>query len=242
MTILENQQVAYNLKLFKLIGLYHVLNPETKRIFNYFNPYRLIFVLLYAYAQCVLFFGSLSFFVETEGKLDEFDTILLLAVYIYNWSVLLMIYAILYKSKSIWTILNVTRIQFLESLHCRSNSGALKKCRDKLVHITNFIFSISIFTAIFWLVYPLVINSDMYKEKNENTTIHRYQNIVNLRYPVSISFYNRYFYVFYNSENIILVCSTLNALIDVFFASLYYIFTFQYKILGHAFGNIGHGE
>lgn len=234
MSSLENQEVAYNKPLYKFAHMYQIFDPKSIRVFNC-HVHRLTGILITVFVECFIFFGMLGLVMKMEDNIDNIDLVILLFLFMFNFSSLLKLCVFIKEAKTIWTLLDVTRIQFFKSHHCRKHFNKLKKRKDELIQLTNYTFGLSILTYIVWIVYPICANSFMETSENVNQ---RYLNVLNLRYPVSIYTYNKYFYIWYAVEVVAAGYFCFSTIIDTFLVSLCYILITQYEVLAQSFGNI----
>lgn len=237
MNPIENQQVAINLALYKWFRLYHIFDPNSMQICGY-HFYRITGVLFTIVVQCCILFGLLGCFVEMEDTIDGFDLFVFIFFNLINFLSVLKICVFLYEANKTWDLLDLTYIHFLKSKHCEKHTKKLELVRDKSIKLTNFVFGSAAITFVIWMIYPLVTNSFLIKTGNPLNR--RYQNIFNLRYPVSIHIYNQYYYVFFGIEVIVGIFQLYSSvLIDTFLVSLCWVLITQYEILKNAFENVG---
>jgi len=107
-----------------------------------------------------------------------------------------------YNADKIWDILDISRSNFITY---KQFSEDIKIQRDFCYttnKITNFLCIFIINLVVVWSIFPLILNSFMGKS---NEGIRRYENVINLRFPVSIQVFNDFFVFFYAIEVIALV-------------------------------------
>jgi len=241
MSSFEVHDVAINIELYKLLRFYHVFDPSYSKIFG-FHFYRFTGILITVFIQSCVLFGLLGCFMEMEDQLDYIELFLFIFVNASNFLSVMKICVFIYKANDTWDLFEVARIQFLKSERCRKyRVEILEKVRNKSIKLTNFIFGFSFVTSIIWMTYPLVINLIMIATDQINNQ--RYQNVFNMRYPVTINTYNQYYFVFYAIEVILAFFILYNSiLIDTFLVSFCWVIIAQYEILTEAFGNIGYED
>jgi len=237
----DNQEVAINLVLFKMLQFFYLCNPKSLRIFNY-NIYHLIVNLYTVITQCIVAFGSFGFFntIVLNNNDDRITLPLFIVIQEGNFLALMKISFIIYNSDKIWDLLNLTRLKFLTSSQCSKYTRLLHENHINSITITNVFSSFAAIVALLWVVSPIVVNVYMIKS---GIQFESYENIFNFQYPVSLRTYNQYFFIFYTFEIILsvflLYCLTL-------FNSLFITFAFvlitQYEILALAYENIGQGR
>jgi len=231
----DAHEVIYNQALNKIIGLFCILDPNRKHICSY-HIYRLVCVVISAAVTCLMFSGILGIFINVEESADTFQFIW----YIFEVSIflssLLKMNVLVYKADSTWDLLDITRIHFLSISYCKINEKKLKECQSILIHFTNFAFRATILMLFVYTMNPLTTNSGMKTSGNSNQKL---RNILNIPYPVNAETYNKYYFVFFIMESIILAFNFYSILIDMFFLSISFIIIHQYEILAHTFERIG---
>lgn len=236
---MERDEIAINFELFQSMRIFDFLGPNSRTIYNY-NVYRLTAILLITLAFFDVTFGFLGSIIgselkETSESLAEFAMInTYLNLYVGMFKSLM----ITYNADNLWDVLQVTRKDFLSSHLCLKNIEILDKTRKTSISITNF-FSKYLFALYCgWVLSPLIINASMIVS---GTKVPRYENVSNYPYPVTTSFYNTYYFLFYLVE-LIVVGNFFYFLVtfNVLFISLLYAITAQYEIISRAFEYVGH--
>lgn len=102
-------------------------------------------------------------------------------------------------------------------------------------YITNRYIIACIIICIQWMFVPLVINAF------EIAAIRRKQNVINIRFPVSIHMYNQYYVLCYTYE-VILVSFTMyiTIIIDTLIKAFCCVIIVLYQILTKSFANVGY--
>lgn len=237
-SLFENNEVAFNLALFKKLHLHRLLDPNCTKIFN-LQIYRLALVILIIIGLCITIFGLMGFFTKMEDNVDNIGLFLIGFSLLQSFQAVLKLSICVYKANKIWDLLDITCFNFLKSKQCIKHIIILHKYCDMSKKLTNFL-SISFIGSIsLWLTYPLLFNMFILTSADRKTR--RYENFINLRFPVSIKMYNTHYYIFYLMEAEIGFLATYGAvMIDVFLISIYCVIIAQYKILAKAFEKIGH--
>nr|UMT69229.1 odorant receptor 38 [Myzus persicae] len=236
MNSLESNEVAINLKLFKLFRFYHIFYPYSEKLCN-FNVYHLAWYIINCVIGGIIIYGLLGHFTEMEDDIDIIFYIQILFCYLLYSLSLLKIITFLYKANDIWDLLSVTRINFLTSTQCQAHIGILHKHRSKSIQITNVISGFGIMTTLEWILFPLVLW--LLPKTNANGSNQRFENIFNFRFPVTISEYNNNYFIFYIMESSIAVFMLyVYVVIDVFFISVCYVIIAQYEIIKRAYESV----
>lgn len=235
MSAFENDEVLIPLAFFKWTHLYHLIDPKGNRIFNY-HIHRLGIVLFIVAAQFVLLFGTVGVFLEMEDTVDATANIMLLAVFFAYIAAVLKISIIIIKAENIWNLLNVTRIQFLNSQHCRKYKRKLEEFKKTCLLVLKYI--IGFYSVIFltWVIYPLIANINI---KINGNGSERLEDIYYLRYPVNTNTFNQYFWFFYTIEIFMTLLLIISTVIDTLILFICLVIIVQYEILQEAFASIG---
>lgn len=240
MSILESQEAAFNLALYKRIGLYRIFDPSSPKMFNC-HVYRLAYITISAITLCINVCGMLTFLTNMEDTIDDIYLFQIICTVTYNSLSVLKVIICMYYANRIWDLLGNTRVHFFTSGRCTTHINILQLYRDGSIQITNVIFVLYAMTGIVSLVFPLLFSA-FYMTKFEAEK-QRYENIFNFRFPVTINTYNDYFYVFYVFELITLsFISYTTIIIDILLISISYGLIAEYEVLARAFENIGHEQ
>ncbi|XP_060877078.1 uncharacterized protein LOC132949959 [Metopolophium dirhodum] len=233
MSSLESNEVAINLKLFKLFRFYHLFDPNSGKLYK-FNIYHLAWYIINCVIACILIYGLLGYFTEMEDVIDSIFHIQIMFCYLLYSLSLLKIITFLYKANNIWDLLRVTRIHFLTSTQCQAHIGILHKHRNKSIKITNLISGFAIVTTLEWILFPLVLR--LLSKTDASDSNQRFENIFNFRFPVTVSDYNNYYFIFYIMESFIAIFMLYAYVVtDVFFISVCYVIIAQYEIIKLAY-------
>jgi len=235
---LEVEEVAINLELMKRSRFYHIFDPNGTKIFNR-NACRLLLFLYGSIANCIVAFSTLGFFVEMDDNLSFTDLFVAIFVLINFFLCYWRICVFMYNANAIHDVLSVSRFDLLKSKQCCKNVNVLNDYRDRTIKITNYFFLFSSTVMLQWFIYPLVIIAFL-RPEDENG---RFQNIMNLRYPVSTYTYNQYYFIFYLME-VVVAIFTMYAMImpDILLMSVCWAIIAQQEVLTRAFKNFGHED
>lgn len=232
---LNIQDVAINLELLKRYRFYQSFDPNGQKVFGV-NQYRLFCIIFTMIAQLVVIYATFGYFVEMDDSVSDVEYCLIIGIQLQCYVGLAMISVLFYNSKVIWETFDVVRLNFLTSLLCRKNVKILKESRERSIKFTNYYVILPFAVTIQWLIFPFTYKM-FFDSENIN---HRPQNIFNLRFPVTLCTYNKYFAVFYIMEMIIGIffCYFLS-MIDVLFMSLCWAISAQYDVLARTLERFG---
>lgn len=236
MATLQDHEVAINLKILKFCRFYHIFNPKGTKHF-YWNVGKMCYIALSVISVCLLLFGSLGLFFELDDAytLNEIELFVLLGIYIQCNLGLYKLFIFLYNADEIWNMFDVTRLNFLTSTHCSKYIEIMYKYKNRIIKITNLFLIFTFMADVQWIIIPFVLNT------SENTNNHRKINIMNLRFPVTVHFYNEYYSVFYAMEMFLISFFMYIVYIsDLFLITFCSVFCAQYKVLARAFKTIGY--
>lgn len=237
---LHHHQMTLNLKYFKQYFFYQLFDPESPKLYNY-NIYTTINVVFIFSVLSFMCFSMISFCIRIEDATIDSMT-LLNSINMYSIIIIssLKICVFLFKADTIWNLFDVSRIDFLSSKLCRNRITLLYEYRKKSIKYTNLFQYIINVTLTIWLTIPLLLK---FYVVPDNMNLQYCPNILNLRYPVTTSFYNQNFYTFYVMELIITVyIAYYSIFIDNFIISICMAIIAQHEIITRAFENIGHED
>lgn len=240
MNSFETNEMVVNLELFKALRIFHLFNPKAgPKIFN-FNVYRLATILVTATVLCIVVYGSSGLIVGTELKnnMDSLTKVQFVGTYVIVIQAVLKAAIITYNADKFWELLHLGRINFL-SEKCSKYIGIFYKYRKISMISTKCITILGVVIIFMWTLFPLVIN--VYNMNKSDTLILRYENILNLFYPVTLSVYNQYYFVFYFMENIVnLFYSYVIIVTNIILISFFLVLISQYETIFMAFENVGY--
>lgn len=237
MESLRNDRMAtVDLTPFKRFGIYQLLDPKSPKIFNY-NAYRFFHTIYLIGFSCVAVLTAMTLFMD--DNIDYSGLGVLFFMYTCGVSSMINISVFLYKADTIWSLFDVIRTDFLQSRACCKYVNNLYEYYEKSTKITNTLFRF--FTAIYflWMFHPITLNMFRIRENSNQY----YENIFNIKFPVSACTYNRYYFVFYLIEIVFETFLFVNTtIINIFLITFYLTIIAQYEVLAHAFEDLGHED
>lgn len=94
-----------------------------------------------------------------------------------------------------------------------------------------------------WITGPFIVhreNPDQSFDARVNVS-RRYENIININFPVTVQTYNEHYFVFYTMEVAIGACIVYGSVVfDVFLMSFCWIVSAHYQSVTTAFEQFGH--
>lgn len=230
---MKTDDVAIDLTLLKLCGFYKMFDPTVTKIYNW-NVYLLSLIVISLIDQLIFIFGNLGFFIEMEDSYCSYDFFLHAFSGIEIYLFVLKVWVLFYNSDQIWELFDITKLNLLTIKLC--NKNILYKNHNTNIKIINLYFIGAIMMIAPWIIFPFFTN----KFTTNNDDI-RFKNIINLRFPVTISTYNQYFLIFYIIEFFNFTSVTyLMVITEIFFITFCSTLIGHYKLLENATQNIGH--
>lgn len=241
----NGRKVALNLTMYKQLGFYQLLDPNGPKIYGY-HIYSTVLKTFLIAVQFISIFGALGFFIEmndTVGadnkKTSSFEIIVILT----NCTLSsLKMYTLLSNADVIWNMFDITCINFLQ---CVQNSEIItKKLVKRCVRSTKItsLIAYSFFGGmILWIMGPWFIANEKHSDPLNNIVSRRHENIINIKFPVTVKIYNQYFFAFYIMEIAIGFCIVYGSiLVDAFLMSFCWIISAQYQSVTSAYKAFGH--
>lgn len=238
----NGRPVVLNLSMYKQLGFYQLLDPKGPHIFGY-HIYRTVIKIFLLIVQFITIFGAIGLFIDEEdsgatfGKSYSFEIIIILTNCILSS---LKMYMLVSNSNIIWNLFELTCVDFLKcSQHSKSiTANFVKRCK-KSTTITKWIARSFLIGLILWMMGPFITDKK-YEEPNAS---HRYLNIINLKFPVTVNIYNDYYFVFYLMEVAVGFCIVYGSvLVDAFLMSFCWVISAQYQSVTKAYETLGYNE
>lgn len=239
MNSFETQDVSYNLALFKKLYFYRAFDPNSPKIFNC-NIYQFTSMIIVTILISINIYTLLGFIIKMDDTIDEVGVIQVLFIHMHFFLSVIKVSTCLYHADKIWDLLDVTRIQFIQSKSCLKHIKILYENRDTSVKMTNILYYSITSTVFFWsTIHPLLLNK--FKTISAKNVIQRYENVINLRFPVTTNVYNNNYLLFYGIEIFtIIYLAYAFIIIDTLLISISFTLIAQTKMHALAFENIGY--
>lgn len=189
------QQYIVHWKMAKCSGLYQILNPSATKLFTYNVFHIAVWIgLLFSFAitmPCPIGFYSLT---------NDATAFIVYFGYVIN-----LIFAnykminILYYSKEIWRLIEVSNSSFISYQHY--NRSIFQKWRKRSLRVSCLLIIISILGYLVWGSSPYIFKNSYVTIRNLDGTIDKYRmNIFNMYVTFSDETYNKHFHKFYLME------------------------------------------
>lgn len=239
MDVFTGKPVVLGLTMYKQLGFYQLLDPQGPRIYGYhvFSTIMKMFLLI---VQIIVIFGVIGFFVDVDDNKTKNSNSFELIVILTNCTLSsLKMYTLVTNADVIWKLFDITCMDYLRcSQHNKRIIGDLVKNWKWSTTVTNLIARSFLSGLFLWILGPFIAQENY---STESTGSHRYQNIINVKFPVTTEFYNNYYFAFYSMEVAIGFCIVYGSvLVDAFLMSFCWIISAQYKSVTTAYEMFGH--
>jgi len=186
---------------------------------------------------CLVAFGTLGFFIETDDVRNEVDRYLLIFIYLEFYHSMWKLIIFFYNANTVWEVFDVTWLNFMTSKSCCEHIAVMYKSRDKIKKMIVVYLAYVILAVSQWIIFPLMINSIIMFEDNNQRKL----NVLDLWYPVTIYTHNQYYVLFYGLEiTIVIFAPYILFLIDMYLIIISNMVIAHYEVLIRAFENIGY--
>lgn len=223
------------MELFKRFRFYNIFDPNGTKLFGR-NVYRLTFIAYTLFVVCTFIYGMLGYFLEMEDATTVADAIVMAAMYSEEFQILWQSCVFLYHADVVCEVFDVGRLNFLKSKGCTESVSTLRDEQSRSKKITNWYFVLAGLILVQWSMSP-VVRSWFETSRDPDR---RALNIINLRFPVTVAAYNKYYDVFYAIEVLISVYTMYSLIMfDVYTISVCRVIAVQYEILSRAFQSVG---
>lgn len=176
----------------------------------------------------------------TDGRVDHDFKDLQLLFYIGCMTIVnVKLIMVMCNSEQIFYLFTVVHKSFLTSEHCKKNWHKIVNCGRQFRRIFPFYLFFFFMTGILWTTMPVIVNNyTAIGEIQNDSSTSRKRNIVNLRFPVTVSTYNTFYGVFFSVECLLVSYCTFGLVTyDLFLIALLLITSGHYEIVSSAYEN-----
>lgn len=233
----DEETLAIDLKLFKFIGFYQIVDPSSPKLFGY-NVYKLVNCILIMVTTTMTVVGMSGNVFGTDGPVEyDFKYVQLLfyigCILIGNVKLIIVIC----NAERIFDLFTVAHNSFLTSKHCKKNWRKIENCRRQFKRIFLFYLFFFFMTGILWTSMPVIVNNYTVSGKLQNDlSTSRKLSIVNLRFPVTVSTYNKFYSVFFSVECLLVSYCTFGLVTyDLFLIALLLLTSDHYQVVSSAY-------
>lgn len=239
----KEKKYAIDLTLFKYVGFYQMVDPNSPRIFNW-NVYNVVHIALVIVTSSITIFGIPGVLFRADRSIENSLKDMPLMFYIACITVGNMkVLTIIYHSDQIWRLLDVASESFLTSKHCRTKYHRLVECGGRYAKIFPWYFFLFFMTGFSWITMPVIVNRGQPDDYgNYSTPAHRRDdhvpklNVVNLRYPISGETYNQFYGPLYAMEGVMCAYGAFGLVgFDLYLIAVLQLMSVQYDVISSAY-------
>lgn len=232
---LQNEHSITNLQFMKITGSYQLLMPSHGLKFFNTNIYKIAFIVQILFLTIAAIMGVFSIY-SCRNNVNQIIhyIIVIFAIYfaIYKY------YFIIKNSKIIWDCMHMMSTNFLSYNDHTKEIFKIARTRSS----TLILISLSLWSSIvlYWSLSAILIHSSYLKIKHEHGIYKYRSNALGLVFPVTDTFYNKYFIVFYTTESIFLLFwGQMMWVFDILMISICISIEYQLKTIADSYSLLG---
>lgn len=233
---------AINLTLFKIIGFYQLIDPDAVKIYGY-NIYKIINIMLVTITTVITVVGLSGYTYQIDNySLDDvfksMKTLFYIAcITIGNVKMIIIIC----NAEKLLKLFNIAHESFFSNKYCRQKYFKLVHHGHRLSTIFIWYFILFMSTGIMWMIVPIVILNNHHVDNiqtQNNENIPKI-NVINLKYPISVNTYNKFYNTIYVIESVMTLYSAYGLVIfDIFLIAILQVISTYYEIISSAYEHI----
>ncbi|XP_026822396.1 uncharacterized protein LOC113560608 [Rhopalosiphum maidis] len=237
MDVLDENNYMLNIRLAKRIGLYQILNPETRK-FRGQNVYHVVVAFIALYL-CVI-----SMILNVSGVYYWTNNMPISVDYFWKAQTAMFsiykIWTVVHYSDDLWSCLSITRYDF--TAFSLRNRHVVDRWRVRTVWYTAVLTSMYGSSTVIYEISTLIFREDIIQMKNYDGLVGSYrQNVMNLYLIVSDETYNAYYFAFYFVEALFVILLTMLFIVyDILLVTVCFAICGQIQMICSAFESVGH--
>nr|UMT69223.1 odorant receptor 24 [Myzus persicae] len=233
---LQNEHSIINLQYMKITGFYQLLIPsDGVKLFN-INIYKTAFIvqILILSVTTIMGFYSIYAFINDVNQIFNYTIIIFAA----NFAIF-KYYFIIKNAKTIWNFMhNMMSTNFL--CYKGHTKEIYKIGRNRSSTLILISFGLWSNIVLYWSLSAILSKNSYFKLKFKDGVYNYRSNAIDLVYPVTDTFYNKYFLVFYLLETILLIFwSQMMWVFDILMISVCISIEHQLKTIAASYSLIG---
>lgn len=241
MDTFNGRPAVLDLSMYKQLGFYQLLNPMGLRVYGH-HVCSTVMKIFLLFVQFIVIFGAIGFFVEIEDNETKISNSFELIIILANCTLSsLKIYTLVTNADVVWELFKMTDDDFLQCYrHSERITRDLVNSWKWSTTITNLIARSFLAGMFLWILVPFINRED---HSEESICSRRYQNMLNVNFPVTTEFYNDYYFAFYSMEVAIGFCIVYGSVLaDALLMSFCWIISAQYQSVTTAYEMFGHDD
>ncbi|XP_060877188.1 uncharacterized protein LOC132950023 [Metopolophium dirhodum] len=232
---LQNENSIINLKFMKITGMYQLIRQsDCLKIFN-MNIYKISFIaqILILSISTIMNLYSIYSCINDVNQIFHYSVMIFatnFAIYKY--------YFIIKNAKTIWNFAHMMSTNFL--CYKDHTKEMYKVARTRCSTITLISLALWSSNVLYWSLSPILSNNSYLKVKFEDGVYNYRLNVLGLVYPVTDTFYNKYFHVFYIIETVWLILwGNIMWVFDILMISVCISIEYQLKTISESYSSLG---
>lgn len=203
---IKKSDYNFDWKLSRYMGLYQILNPNCVKMYGY-NPYHIIITGVIFGSCTILILDTISLYNSMHDlNLFLYSSTLIVTFY----SLFFKLWVIMHNSDKIWDCFEITKFDIL--LYEGYDRKILQRWLRRSERFSYGLAILLIFATIGWVATPIIFNNTYVVTGNKDGSLNKYRlNVFNLNFLVTDTTYNRYFYVYFIIELLIIIFGSLIA-------------------------------
>lgn len=155
-----NKQKVYdtNLMVFKLIGVYQLIDPDSQKKFD-FNIYHLVNIVLIIFTKSMTILGLSGFVYKVHKDTynnNDVDTVFIMFYIVCSIIGNFKILVIIYNAKKFWNVFEITHESFLSNDFCKRNYYKIVNCGRLLSNFFKLYFYFLILTLTLYTIVLII--------------------------------------------------------------------------------------
>lgn len=222
----------------QITGLYQLLNPNSSKLFGY-NVFKLSGICQVLYLGLIILMCIVSIYYTVY---DFTEVIKYMMLIIATFFALIKMYFIIRNSDALWKCMNFTSLNYLS--YRGHQKSILTEAQASSSMVTNTFTLVWMVGITVWILSPIIISENYLKVKSKDNTYNQYRyNMLNLIFPVTASFYNDNFHIFFFIETLALIFWGYSTMIfDNLVLSMCITIKYQLKMIALSYSELGHRD
>lgn len=243
MSCFEDRRELNNLRILRATRFFRIVDPERRKNFKS-NVYRTVTLLFLVVTNCTVFLGLVGFVLNSDfyQTFDYVGFFVVISAVFYCSMTAFKTVTVMVNATDIWNLIDKTDISRVRNSPCSKYVALYDQYRDKTVILSEALLGFSALLFILWCFSPLLLNA-LYLVQSK-TDVQRYENIFNFTYyRITLSDFNKYFYVFYTLEVTVLAfCAYGTVVFNTLFICFSNVLMARFEINSLTFGDIGYNK
>jgi len=233
---LQNEHSIVNLKFMRITGLYQLLIPSKGSKLLNFNIYTIVFIvqILILSLNTIMCLFSIYFCIHDLNQIFNYTIV----IFAGNFAIF-KYYFIIKNAKPIWNFMHyMMSTNFLSYKDHTNEIYKIGRTRSSTIILISFGFWSS--NVLYWSLSAILNNNSYLQIKVEDVIYNYRSNVVGLIYPVTDTFYNKNFHLFFITETIFLInWGQMMWVFDILMITVCISIEYQLKTIANSYGSLG---